>query len=75
VLFLPIKMIDLVDKLAKLYMDEIMRLHGIPMLIVLDWDFRFTYRLWSSIQHALGTRLNLSTIFHPQTNGQSKRTI
>jgi hypothetical protein len=74
-LFLPIKMTDSVDKLAKIYINEVVRLHGIPVSIVLDRDPRFTSRLWPSIQHALGTRLDMSTAFHSQTDGQSERVI
>jgi len=53
-LFFPIKMIDLVDKLAKVYINDVVRLHGISVSIVSDRDPKFTSRLWSSIQHALG---------------------
>jgi hypothetical protein len=71
-LFLPMKMTDPVDKLARLYVNEVIRLHGVPVSIVSDRDPRFTSRLWPCIQSALGTRLNLSTSFHPQTDGQSE---
>jgi hypothetical protein len=64
-LFLPIKMTDSVDKLAKLYVNEVIRLHGVPISIMLEWDPRFTSRLWPSLQRALGTKLNLSTTSHP----------
>ena len=74
-LFLPMKMTDLVDKLAKLYVNEVIRLHGVPVSIISDRDPRFTSRLWPSLQHAMGTKLNLSTAFHPQTDGQSEKTI
>jgi hypothetical protein len=74
-LFLAMKITDSVEKLAKLYVNEVVRLHGVPMLIVSDRDPRFSSRLWPSVQQALRTKLNLSTTFHPQTNGQSKRTI
>jgi hypothetical protein len=74
-LFLPIKMTDSVDKLAKIYINKVVRLHGIPVSIVSDRDPRFTSRLWPSILHALGTRLDMSTAFHPQTDSQSKRVI
>ncbi|KAI0503771.1 hypothetical protein KFK09_014714 [Dendrobium nobile] len=73
--FLPIRQTDSVEKLAKLYVDEIVRLHGIPKSIVSDRDARFTSKLWKKIQEALGTRLTFSTAFHPQTDGQSERTI
>jgi len=69
--FLPMKMGDSVEKLIK----KVVRLHGVPVSIISDRDPRFTSRLWSCIQRALGTRLNLSTTFHPQTDGQSERTI
>jgi hypothetical protein len=61
-----------VDKLAKLYVNEVIRLHGVPISIVLDRDPRFTSRLWPDLQRALGTEVNLSTTFHPQMNGQSE---
>ena len=53
------------DKLVELYVKEIVRLHGIPMSIILDRDPRFTSRFWGKLQEALGTRLNCSTVFHP----------
>jgi len=74
-LFLAMKMTDSVEKLTKLYVDEVVRLHSVLVSIVSNRDPRFTSQLWPSVQQALGTRLNLSTTFHPQTNGQSERTI
>ena len=73
--FLPIRTDYLLDKLAKLYMKEIVRLHEIPMSFISDRDSRFTSRFWGKLQEALGTRLNFSTTFHPQTDGQSERLI
>ena len=63
------------DKLAELYIKEIVRLHGIPISIISDRDPSFTSRFWGKLQEALGTRLNFSTAFHPQTDGQSERVI
>ena len=63
------------DRLAKLYINEIVKLHGVPVFIVSDRDPKFTYRFWLKLQNALGTTLHFSTAFHPQTNGQSERTI
>jgi hypothetical protein len=74
-MFLPKKMTDLVDKLAKLYVSEVVRFHGVLVSIILDRDPQFTSRLWPSLQQALGTQLNLSTTFHLQTGGQFERTI
>ena len=52
------------DKLAELYIKEIVLLHGIPVSIISDRDPRFTSRFWEKLQEALGTRLNFSTAFH-----------
>ena len=63
------------ERYARLYVDEIVRLHGTPVSIVSDRDPRFTSRFWPKLQDAMGTRLHFSTAFHPQTDGQSERTI
>ncbi|WCJ18415.1 Transposon Tf2-9 polyprotein [Euphorbia peplus] len=73
--FLPVKVSFSLEKLAQLYVKQIVRLHGMPVSIVSDRDPRFTSRFWPSFQNALGTKLNFSTAFHPQTDGQSERTI
>ncbi|MCI31038.1 gag protease polyprotein, partial [Trifolium medium] len=65
----------LMPKLAEIYVDQIVKLHGIPSIIVSDRDSRFTSRFWESLQEALGTKLGLSSTYHPQTYGQSERTI
>ena len=62
-------------KLAKLYVQNIVRLHGVPQSIVSDRDSHFTSKFWGSLQQALGTKLQFSTVYHPQTDGQSERTI
>jgi hypothetical protein len=69
------KMTDSMEKLAKLYVNKIVRLHGVPVSIVSNQDPRFTSRLWPSVQQALGMKLNLSTTFYPQTDGQSESTV
>ncbi|XP_021617945.1 uncharacterized protein LOC110618988 [Manihot esculenta] len=71
--FLPVRMDYSLDKLAEIYVNEIIRLHGAPISIILDRDPRFTSRFWPSLQNALGTKLKFSTSFHPQTDGQSER--
>jgi len=58
-----------------LYIKEIVRLHGVPSSIVLNRDPRFTSKFWSSLHQALGTKIHLSFAYHPQTDGQSERTI
>ena len=73
--FMPVNVEDSLEKLAQLYVDQIMRFHEVPVSIVSDRDPRFTSRFWPSLQKALGTRLHFSTTFHPQTDGQSERTI
>ena len=56
-------------------MDNIVRLHGTPITIMSDKDPRFTSKLWREFQEVMGTELRFSTAFHPQTDGQSERTI
>ncbi|KAD5960467.1 hypothetical protein E3N88_11939 [Mikania micrantha] len=73
--FLPIREDYKMEKLSTLYINEIIARHGTPTSIISDRDSRFTSRFWQSLQKALGTRVNLSTAYHPQTNGQSERTI
>ncbi|KAI3505152.1 hypothetical protein L1887_27074 [Cichorium endivia] len=73
--FLPIKETWPIDRLAKLYTDEIVCRHGVPLSILSDRDTRFTSKFWEGLQRELGTRVNLSTSYHPQTDGQSERTI
>ena len=67
--FIPVRTDYSMDRLVEIYVKEIVRLHGIPLSIVLDRDQRFTSRLWKELQSALGTRLNFYTTFHPQTDG------
>ncbi|GJW17953.1 putative reverse transcriptase domain-containing protein [Tanacetum coccineum] len=63
------------ERLARLYLNEIFARHGVPISIISYRDSRFTSRFWQSMQEALGTRLDMSTAYHPQTDGQSERTI
>ena len=73
--FIPIRIDYSLTKLSKLYVENIIRLHGVPSSIVSDRDPRFTSKFWRALQRALGTELNLSTAHDPQTDGQSERTI
>ncbi|GJS59539.1 putative reverse transcriptase domain-containing protein [Tanacetum coccineum] len=63
------------DRLARLYLNEIVARHDVPISIISDRDSRFMSRFWQSMQEALGTRLDMSTTYHSQTDGQSERTI
>ncbi|GJS26610.1 putative reverse transcriptase domain-containing protein [Tanacetum coccineum] len=63
------------DRLARLYLDEIIARHEVPISIISDRDSHFTSRFWQSMQDALGTRLDMSTAYHPHIDGQSERTI
>ncbi|KAG8483030.1 hypothetical protein CXB51_021959 [Gossypium anomalum] len=73
--FIPVRTDYSLDKLAELYVSQIVRLYGVPISIVSDRDPRFTLRFWKKLQEALGTKLHFSTAFHPQTDGQSDRII
>nr|GEU72289.1 putative reverse transcriptase domain-containing protein [Tanacetum cinerariifolium] len=73
--FLPIRKDYSVSRLAEIFQQEIVRLHGTPSAIVSDRDPRFASCFWKGLQKAWGTRLKFSTAFHPQTDGQSERTI
>ncbi|GJW46653.1 putative reverse transcriptase domain-containing protein [Tanacetum coccineum] len=66
---------DPMDKLARMYLKEVVTRHGIPLSIICDRDPRFASNFWRSLQNALGTSLDMSTAYHPQTDGQSERTI
>ena len=63
------------SELSWKYLREIVRLHGLPSSIVSDRDSKFTSRWWKELQRILGTKLLMSTSFHPQTDGQSERAI
>ncbi|KAJ9548193.1 hypothetical protein OSB04_020736 [Centaurea solstitialis] len=73
--FLPIQESSSADKLADIFVWEIVRLHGVLVSIVSDRDTRFPSCFWERFQKEMGTKLHFSTAFHPQTDGQSERTI
>ncbi|GJY85046.1 putative reverse transcriptase domain-containing protein [Tanacetum coccineum] len=73
--FLPMKKTDSIEKLTRLYLKEILYRHGVPVSIISDRDSHFTSNFWRSLQKAVGTNLDMSTAYHPQTDGQSERTI
>ncbi|XP_061370293.1 uncharacterized protein LOC133313011 [Gastrolobium bilobum] len=59
------------ERLARLYVKEIVRLHGVLERIVNDRDLKFTFRFWGVLQEALGTQLRPSTAYHPQEDASS----
>ncbi|GJU02361.1 putative reverse transcriptase domain-containing protein [Tanacetum coccineum] len=74
-IFIPMRETDPMDKLARMYLKEVVTRHGMPVSIICDRDSRFASNFWRSLQNALGTNLDMSTAYHPQTDGQSERTI
>ena len=73
--FLAVRMTFTLEEFNRLYIPEIVRFHGVPVSIVSDRDPGFTTQFWKSFQKAMGTQLLMSIAFHPQTDGQSERTI
>ena len=73
--FLVVRMTFTLEEFCRLYIREIVRLHGVPVSIISYRDPRFTAQFWKSFQKAMGTQLSMSIAFHPQTDGQSERTI
>jgi hypothetical protein len=73
--FIPMKDTWDVEKRAATYVQNVVRLHGVPREIISDRDPNFTSHFWTELQTALGTKLKLSTAFHPATDGQTERTI
>ncbi|GJW13358.1 putative reverse transcriptase domain-containing protein [Tanacetum coccineum] len=73
--FLAIREDYKIERLTRLYINEIIARHGVPVSIISDRDSYFTSRFWQSLQKALGTRLDLSTAYHLETDGQSERII
>ena len=71
--FIPVKTTYTSAKLSKIYMTRIVCLHGVPRTIVSDRGTQFTSKFWHQLHQTLGTRLESSTTFHPQTNGQTER--
>ncbi|GJW99244.1 putative reverse transcriptase domain-containing protein [Tanacetum coccineum] len=68
--FLPIREDYKTEKLAKIYINEIVTRKGVPVSIISDRDGRFASHLWQALQKALGTRLDMSKTYHPKTDGQ-----
>ncbi|GJT83675.1 putative reverse transcriptase domain-containing protein [Tanacetum coccineum] len=74
-IFTPMRETDSTEKLARMYIKEVVTRHGILVLIICDRDPKFASHFCRSLQKVLGTSLDMSTAYHPQTDGQSERTI
>ena len=70
-----VKTSHLAEDYAKFYINEILRLHEVPLYIILDRGHLFTSHFWKTFQKGLGTLINLSNTFHPWTDGQVEHTI
>ncbi|GKC97251.1 putative reverse transcriptase domain-containing protein, partial [Tanacetum coccineum] len=64
-IFVPIRETDPMEKLARMYLKEVVMRHGIPILIICDRNSRFASNFWRSLQKALGTYLDMSIAYHP----------
>ncbi|GKB51488.1 putative reverse transcriptase domain-containing protein [Tanacetum coccineum] len=73
--FIPTRETDSMETLTRLYIKEIVSRHDVPISIISYHDSHFTSRFWQSLQSSLGTQLDMSTTYHPETDGQSERTI
>ncbi|GJT79261.1 hypothetical protein Tco_1053603 [Tanacetum coccineum] len=73
--FMPMREDDTLEKLTRQYLKQVVSKHGVPVSIISDRDGKFTSHFWKSLNKALGTRLDMSTAYHPETDGQSERTI
>ncbi|GJW15116.1 putative reverse transcriptase domain-containing protein [Tanacetum coccineum] len=73
--FLPMKETDSMEKLTSQYLKEVVSRNDVLVLIISGQDSKFTSHFWKSLNQALGTQLDMSMAYHPQTNGQSERTI
>jgi IS30 family transposase len=72
--FIPVNTTYSGAKLPELYMSRIVCLHGVPKKIVSDRGFQFTSKFWEKLHESMGTKLNFSSAYHPQMNGQTERT-
>jgi transposase InsO family protein len=72
--FIPVKMTYSGVKLAELYMSRIVCLHGVPKKYVSDRGSQFTSKFWKKLHESMDTKLNFSSTYHPQTDGQIERT-
>jgi hypothetical protein len=72
--FIPVRMMYQAPDIAKIFVNEILILHGVPRKIISDRGLVFTGRFWMSFREVLGMQLNFNTTYHPETDGQTKIT-
>eukprot|EP00253_Pinus_taeda_P017798 PITA_17798 len=71
--FIPVQSTYKAVQIAHIFMQNVFKLHGLPKVIILDRDVKFTSAFWRTLFAELGTQLNFSTTYHPQTDGQTER--
>ena len=71
--FIPVNSTHKTDDIANIFMNDFFKLHGLPKAIVSDQDVKFTSNFWKGLFAYLGTKLNFSTTYHPQTDGKIER--
>jgi transposase InsO family protein len=72
--FIHVRTMYQTPNITRVFISDIVRLHGVPKRIISDQGSVFTRQFWTSFQEALGTQLNFSTTYQPETDGQTKRT-
>ena len=70
---IPVKTTYTIADIARIFIKEVFRIHGLPKRIVSDRDAKFTSKFWTSLFQAVGTQLNFKMAYHPQTDGQTER--
>ena len=70
--FIPVKSTCKAINVAKVFRTELFRLHGVPKMVIYDWDVKFTSNFWKSLFAGLETKINFNTSYHPEIDGQTE---